>query len=551
MAHDLPKKRIKDFPLGTLASSDALALDNAVSGTRRLPLPDFLSQAKFAASTARVDYYVAPGGSDSAVGSSAAPLATLDEALRRANRLHVAKDPIGSSVGVAIHLAAGAYTWSETLGPAQLHDSILIVGDALTQLVAPAAAQAGSGSGVVVTGGGLSVNAHLGKTIEILTGAAAGNRRTIRNNTATDIVPLRNFSAAVAAGDQYRIVEPAAEITVPGDPDFANPTYSKWRPLVAGLGGPVGALMQNSTVNVGLGGPALTIANVRFVPDPTPAAFTSMAFVGSGVFLYGVEVNAANGGFPFLMCDQASCVHAGVDYDRAAVRPFAAGLAPGRDSWTGYGLTVLNQPSSALSALERFRGFLASNRKVQVESAIWRLFGASIVTTSASDAQALDVAAQSQVQVAGYAPAPNLLFRCERDLATSATVQVRAGSRVELERTTIEKVNQGVAVAAIGDTSGQGHLPGLVALKAVVTVTGIAGATSPTHAITVAGRGEAYFSGSISLSGFGAGAQLAVRKSAINGVLIEQADASALAAAGDALPTAGVSDGRHGWIVRR
>jgi len=66
---------------------------------------------------------------------------------------------------------------------------------------------AGSDSFHVVTMG-LTVDAYAGATIEVLDGECAGDRRTIRDNTATTITPDEIFSATFNPGDHYRVFWP-------------------------------------------------------------------------------------------------------------------------------------------------------------------------------------------------------------------------------------------------------------------------------------------------------------------------------------------------------
>src|SRR5690606_13149041 len=156
-----------------------------------------------------LDIYVSTTGSARNDGySPEKPVATLNHAFSLI--------PEHVKHRVTIHIASGTYEWTTGLNGKFLNEHIVIVGDGagqdgddgFTELIAPTAAAASS-SQTVVKSSGLVANAYRGKTIEILTGAAAGDRRTIHSNTATDIVPVRQFTAAVTAGDLYRVIEPA------------------------------------------------------------------------------------------------------------------------------------------------------------------------------------------------------------------------------------------------------------------------------------------------------------------------------------------------------
>ena len=72
----------------------------------------------------------------------------------------------------------------------------------------PAAALAGT-TDAVVKSSGLTVNAYKHRTIEFTSGPALGDRRSIRNNTATDIIPYSKFSATPGTGDSYRVYDSA------------------------------------------------------------------------------------------------------------------------------------------------------------------------------------------------------------------------------------------------------------------------------------------------------------------------------------------------------
>lgn len=109
-----------------------------------------------------------------------------------------------------IRVKAGTYSmpvWRAR----QLKERLIVEGTEMVELEPSTAALGGTGQTVVVTSG-LTLDEYVGKTIEILTGAAAGDRRTIRDNTTTNITPCERFSAAVASGDTFRICEPAAVI---------------------------------------------------------------------------------------------------------------------------------------------------------------------------------------------------------------------------------------------------------------------------------------------------------------------------------------------------
>jgi hypothetical protein len=75
-----------------------------------------------------------------------------------------------------------------------------------TTILASTAALVGS-TVTTIKSSGLVVDQFIDFWIHVLTGAAAGDYRLIKDNSATDITPVRNFSAAVAQGDLYEIVD--------------------------------------------------------------------------------------------------------------------------------------------------------------------------------------------------------------------------------------------------------------------------------------------------------------------------------------------------------
>ena len=175
----------------------------------------------------QIDFYVDPAtGDDAGPGTSpGTPLASYDEAIRRVNTY----DMIGVGGRVVVHFASGAYTVTEALRGIVLRGQLVLQVDGAGKLgddgfsvvLGSTAALAGS-TNQVVKSSGLTTNQYRDLTIEILTGAAAGDRRTIARNTTTDIIPTRNFSAAVATNDTYRIVDSGAVFAISGSTLIAD-----------------------------------------------------------------------------------------------------------------------------------------------------------------------------------------------------------------------------------------------------------------------------------------------------------------------------------------
>jgi hypothetical protein len=172
------------------------------SGTTPIPnLPPFAAAGLITNFNVRTP---ANGGNDvTGVGSAALPFASPTRALA----------VLGNRPGI-IHMGTGTYTRPLLAG---LDGPLVFVGDgggdvlddALVEVVAPQAAAGGTGAGIVV-GAGLGAAVVRRDSIEMLDGAAIGQRRTIAAiDGGTDIIPARNFSPAPAPGDSFRIVRSA------------------------------------------------------------------------------------------------------------------------------------------------------------------------------------------------------------------------------------------------------------------------------------------------------------------------------------------------------
>jgi len=164
-------------------------------------------------------YVRAVDGDDSNDGlTTSTPLATLIEAEKRI--------PLEVNHTVIIHVGPHTGDGYEIchFRPRNFKANVWMIGDGgggitdgFNEIVSPTSALSGS-TNLLIKTSGLSTSEFQGNgqyhgyTIEILTGAAAGDRRTIRNNTATDIYPLYPFSATIAENDTYRILLPETNI---------------------------------------------------------------------------------------------------------------------------------------------------------------------------------------------------------------------------------------------------------------------------------------------------------------------------------------------------
>jgi len=282
------------------------------------------------ATTERIDLYVRDDiGNDTNPGTITEPLKTIEEAISRI------PDVINNPV--VIHLGrhpGNGWGYPRFEKSRTLNANIYIIGDGageagvdgFTEIVSSTAALAGSNINTV-KGAGMGVGDYDGYTIEILSGAAIGDRRTIRNNTATDIISARGFTAAVAAGDLYRILRPAIKI------NFEYPETNEIMLENTGSGDdrifPVMYFYNKSH--------SVWLINVGLV-DPT-YSYVVISMIRSCLTLMGVEFDCST---PYIEIDR-STLKMGVEgyYDPtfsggvpSAVDDFGA---PNVTSWAGWG----------------------------------------------------------------------------------------------------------------------------------------------------------------------------------------------------------------------
>jgi len=276
-------------------------------------------------STARIDLYVSDiNGNDANDGlTPLTALKTLTAAFAPGRNPNILAFDLVVHVGA--HAGAG-YTWA-TIDSYSLVDgaSIYVYGDGagqagedgFTVLVATVASAAGTTDAIVKSTAALGVNAYRGKTIEMVTGAAAGNRRTINYNTATDIVPSVLFDVGVAPGDTYRIVESAVVIDLADYP--LTPTV-----LASGIGAPRGYFEQLADYGQPSG---LYLVNLK-----TLIAFGFVRAQNSAVFCLGVELGA--GGFAVVVVDDGEIGFGETSTEDA----YATALVASPSAWHGWGL---------------------------------------------------------------------------------------------------------------------------------------------------------------------------------------------------------------------
>lgn len=236
----------------------------------------------------RIDLYVRSDGSNLNPGTIDLPLATPIEAEKRLPHkinhvaiIHLGTPPIGQNYW-------DMSPFKQRIKQPGCH--IIIIGDGagesgedgFTEVVSSTAALAGSGTDRIISAG-LSTTEHygygenLGYTIEILSGSAIGDRKTIRENTITDIYPIVSFSAAVSEGDLYRIVRPKIGVS------FSNLTNV--HPASTGEYSNIDKWFHGNNINT-MG--AFVLINLRFT-DSELLTYRFLSFVNEHVIILGCE----------------------------------------------------------------------------------------------------------------------------------------------------------------------------------------------------------------------------------------------------------------------
>jgi len=298
-----------------------------------------------------VNFYVAAdavGASDSNPGTIAQPWSTIDHAIDVANQF----DEITAAYTIHVDQAVVPYALTKTISAKLLKGSFVIIGDGagqaghdgFTQLLGTTSAIAGSSNVQVVTSGGLGTNTYRGKTIIMLTGAAAGDRRTIRDHNDTTIIPVRNFSAAVANNDTFRIVEPAVQINL----------ASAQLVIADGVGGGTPA-QSGGSFNLTGNSPAPSqpyFINLRFQCQTN----TRFQIDQSSFVILGCEFTNTT----FQFGTDGSSLFLGLDQGGAQLEARIGSIlfgAPAGTSWGGWGIYA---PASASLLCGRLMGFMVA-----------------------------------------------------------------------------------------------------------------------------------------------------------------------------------------------
>ncbi len=267
----------------------------------------------------RVDIYVdAAVGSDTNTGDATSPLATIVEAERRI--------PFVVTHPVLIHVKAhpGAGYDPPFFHARCCHENIYVIGEDYVELLTGTMSSSNNLNQTVNEATGAD-DVLRGKTLEILDGAMATERRTLRTNTGNSLIPLVGFSAAVPAGSAYRVTESAVVIRCATD---------TWM-LSEGCGYPV-----SGAQNLGLRHSAKGLVLVNLKVD-AQAASLQISFTGSlclhGIEIVGAATNVWIAGTPSGSSLQVGS-DTGIQLDGIASRAGQELGAASATSWAAWGL---------------------------------------------------------------------------------------------------------------------------------------------------------------------------------------------------------------------
>ncbi|MCH7905525.1 MAG: hypothetical protein IH944_13300, partial [Armatimonadetes bacterium] len=269
---------------------------------------------------------------------------------------------------------------------------------------------ASSNSGLVFGPGGMVADAFRGKTLEITSGPAVGDRRTITENDGTIFRPARRFSAS-PAGSTYRVIEPDVEIDI-----------LRTDPIQVGVGIATGFGKDGSFRNhpdlVGL-----FLVNLR-LGNSGPTVFAS--FHRSRIQMHGVEIDDV----ALAVFFDQTLVSFGTDADAAGATSARDDFSlPSNTSWFGWGLTKPLAVASTLSPIfsgdfSRLGGFVVLNRIFLSNNAALGLRGGRLFG-DASGAPSLDLRQGARASLVNLSA--GLLLRVDKS-ASGIAIRVRDGS---------------------------------------------------------------------------------------------------------------------------
>lgn len=476
-------------------------------------------------------------GNDLNRGTLAAPLKTV--AGVRAHLPFLARNPI------FVHFASGLYDWDAPLGPMALRANVYFIGDGagvqgddgFATVLGSTAMAAGSTNKSIV-GSALTINAYHGKTLEILSGNAAGDRRSIRNNTATAIVPSSALSAAPATNDTFRVVAPAVRFKVPSG---LSGTTTPVTTAIVGMGGGGSRPVQQRNITAA---PALYLINIALEVS-TPLSFSIWEIVNSNVVMLGVEVRRTiSTALGVFTSDYQSGIMAGYDalaeQTTKVIGPYVDGLVGSVTRWRGWGLTNPLSSSQCLLQPSRFTGVMCAQNNIIIGGEWWLIGGSFICTTNGITT--LDIRGSAHVGFGEYTGSVAVPFYIANSSSTDARIsalKVQDWAFANLFNALIEKTNVGTAVQAVGTGDHDSAGPGTVAIDGdtgLVTVTGITASNAPSYGLAVRGGGRLNFiNGYLTMSGWTAGTQAAVFSQRLNQTPDVAQDLTAFAADGDSI----------------
>ncbi len=285
---------------------------------------DKWTQIGASVTTQDVTLFVRTGvGSDTADGlTNGTSLATGVEA--------VARTPRRLAHSWIVRLGDGTYPNFEW-GDRDLGDHLAVYGDGagsgdgFSRLQTSETADTGTDANKVVkTGGGLTVNVFRNKTIILLTGPGAGQRRMISRNTATDIVPSLIFIPAPDNTTTYEVVESTVLLSY---------TTATFETIEISGSGPRAAVEATGGTHSSEGTiPTYVLAQLKL----TASVSSVVAYSRMNVAYYGVEIEGAE---QFIPSWTGGSVFAGADdLIGFASLPVNLGFTAGSGDWVGWGL---------------------------------------------------------------------------------------------------------------------------------------------------------------------------------------------------------------------
>lgn len=432
---------------------------------------------------------------------------------------------------------------------------VVLRADAFTEVLGETAAAAGTTAVQIVTAGGLVADAYKHKTIEMLTGAAAGCRRRIASNDATTIVPVFGFTdsanAAVvpAVGDTFRIIDPKVEISVPGV-SLASGQHSRTRArLFSGLNPqrvePTSGAVSGVTANLAQGG-GLQLIGLKFSPDGAGGVYflelgaeTCVAVLGCD-FAGGVNPVADLGALILSGGDDPALGAANM----LAVQALALGLIDASARWAGWGFAAIGGGLPYLQSLVGYLNFecAAGTAGLQTASAQWLLFGGAVINTVAGGT-AWNVQ-NSRIRIAPMGTTALVKMRIESNGNSNddPVILVFAGGLLELANCAIANQGTGMGLIAYGNGAGSGRTPGRIGFNGGTTTI-----QASRYGLCAANGGRIDTRNTITFSGPPT-AECAVIKGALTAAANNTSTFAALATSGNSLQCTG-ADAGNGTII--